>query len=438
MKVDDEDGRWRAVPPTADETSGLLVSVKQALLTRTEQEARTAARRKRTRKVGRVGAVVALVALGATSGGVALGLLPSPLDDGSEPAPIVAASTPPADAATATPTPSPTSTPSPAPVGGPPTPALPLDCDALAGESSLTSLLRAPDLYGTGEAYMPDIAALQQSGVTACFWGSSNGSASASFSTTVSPDASGADEWLQQQREAGAVSTGIGDDSVQLCTTEYSSCDGSVVVGGWWIEYHYQESPAPTADVESLVAAQAQRLAEVVAAEEAGPAWVLPDAAERWRTTGPCSTLGTAQPMSAVLGSPSMSDEPIDLVPGTKNGIERSQGDSYHCRWNVADGQVAGEGEITSVDVSVAAGAGWAYEAGPELFRDGDGKTATPVPVAGAEAATLRCQQAEGPACWLDVLVDDSWLQVGYGNAIVPERADVLAPVAESVIAARG
>ena len=437
MKVDDEDGRWRSVPPTTDETTGVVVSAKAALLARTEQEARTA-RTKRARRAGRLGAVVALVALGATGGGVALGLIPSPIDGGSAPVPTMTASAPEVDGSTSTPEPSPTSTPDPAPEAGPPTPALPLDCAALATGSSLTSLLRAPELYGTGDAYTPERAALRQSGVTSCSWGSATDAASASLELTVSPDTSGAGAWMQEQRALGAVGTGVGDESVQRCTTEYSFCDGTVVVGDWWIEYHYQQSPALAADVESLLTAHAARLSDVVAAEDPGPAWALPAGSERWTPTGPCSTLGTSVPMSTILGSPLVPDQPIDLLPGTQNGIERTQSASYQCRWTVPDGQPTDEGVLRGMDVSVAAGARWAFDAAPATFRDPDLGSVEPVAVAGSDAAFLRCQTAEGPSCWLDVLVDDSWLQVGYGNSTPPERSDVLAPVAESVIAARG
>lgn len=435
MKDDDVDGRWRNVPPTADETTGLVVSVKAALLARTEQEARS----RRARRAGRAGAVVALVALGLTSGGVALGLLPSPLDGNDAGEGIVASASPePGPTSTSSASTPPTPGPAPAPVGGPPTPALSLDCAALADASSLTSLLRAPELYGTGDAYMPEIAALRQVGVTTCYWGSSTDTASASLSVFVSPDASEASAWMEERREAGAVGTGLGDGSLQLCASGDAYCDGSVVVDGWWLEYHYQQSPGLPADSVSLLTAHVQRLVDVLAAERPGPTWTAPAESDRWRTTGACSTLATSVPMGTVLGSPAVPDEPIDLLPGTKNGIERAQGDAYHCRWTVPDGQAVAEGVLRGVDVSVAAGAGWAFEAAPETFRDPDLGSSTPASVAGARAAVLRCQVAEGPSCWLDVLVDESWLQVGYGNSIPPEQADVLVPVAESVVAARG
>jgi hypothetical protein len=40
----------------------------------------------------------------------------------------------------------------------------------------------------------------------------------------------------------------------------------------------------------------------------------------------------------------------------------------------------------------------------------------------GAQGASFQCQSAEGPQCWLNVLMDGSWMQLGYGDTITPDH----------------
>lgn len=435
MSGDDERDLWRSVPPTDDELTSIGVSVRRTVLSRAQDEPRGATRRRRLWSTGRVGAVIALVAVGATSGGVALGLIPSPFEGTPRAAPTAAVSSPPAQTPTATPTP--TASPvAPAPDGGPPSAALPLSCDDLASASALTSLLRAPESYGGLGPFMPGEAGVLQAGATTCRWGSSSDSASASLQLTVSPDVETGRSWVSQERAGGAEDAGLGDQSAVTCSTEYATCDGSVVVGSFWIEYHYQESPGLTETARTLLADQVGRVADVVRPLEAGPSWVAPAASARWLPVGSCATLGTATPMSTVLSSPEVADTAIDLLPGTRNGIEQTQDDSWECRWTVPEGVAAADDALSSMDVEIAPGARWAWEQAPETFGDASG-SAQHVAVAGAQDAVLRCSSVEGDSCWLDVLVDDSWMQVGYPNAVPPDRAGVLTAVGESVIAAR-
>jgi len=435
MSVDDERGEWRAVPPSADEMTRMVVTVKSSVLAQAEQERRTAARARKRRIFGGAGAFVALVAVGAAGGGVALGLIPSPFEGQAQPEPTAAVSSAPTP--TASETQDASAPPAAEPSGGPPAPALDLSCSALGEQTSVTSLLRDPrgtDLLD--QVFMPDQAAQRQAGVTSCWWTSSNDAGTATLSISVSPDADTGRTRLAERRAAGASDPGVGDSSSLLCTPEYSSCEGGVVAGDFWAELQFTEAPELGGDVTSLLSAHLQRVADVVGTRTPGLAWVRPEAASRWTPTDSCSALATATPMSVLLSSPSVPDAPIDLLPGSRNGIEETQNDAFQCRWTVPDGVSTPEGELRSIDVSLAPGARWAYEAAPDAFRD-TGESATPVDVAGAEAATLRCSSAEGEQCWLDVLVDDSWMQVGYGNSLPPDRSDVLADVAESIIAAR-
>jgi hypothetical protein len=124
-------------PPTGDELQRMLVSMKQTVLDRAED--RRPAPRRRGRRAGIAIGVIALLGLGATSGGVALGMIPQPFT-ASAPAPAPSPTEPamPSTPATApvreTPDPVPTPTPT-ARVG-----TLPTDCRALVPTSEYDRL----------------------------------------------------------------------------------------------------------------------------------------------------------------------------------------------------------------------------------------------------------------------------------------------------------
>ena len=107
-------------PPTGDDLQRMLVSMKQAVLDRAED--RRPAPHRRGRRAGIAIGVIALLGLGATSGGVALGMIPQPFT-ASAPAPAPSPSEPampstPASAPVQE-TPDPVPTPTPTPTKGP-------------------------------------------------------------------------------------------------------------------------------------------------------------------------------------------------------------------------------------------------------------------------------------------------------------------------------
>jgi hypothetical protein len=128
-------------PPTGDELQRMLVSMKQTVLDRAED--RRPAPRRRGRRAGIAIGVIALLGLGATSGGVALGMIPQPFT-ASAPAPAPSPTEPamPSTPATApvreTPDPVPTPTPTPTPTARVGT--LPTDCRALVPTSEYDRL----------------------------------------------------------------------------------------------------------------------------------------------------------------------------------------------------------------------------------------------------------------------------------------------------------
>ncbi|WP_181432788.1 hypothetical protein [Curtobacterium sp. MCPF17_001] len=134
-------------PPTGDDLQRMLVSMKQTVLDRAED--RRPAPHRRGRRAGIAIGVIALLGLGATSGGVALGMIPQPFT-ASAPAPAPSPSEPamPSTPASApvqeTPDPVPTPTPTPTPVARAGT--LPTDCRALVPASEYDRLFGSTPL----------------------------------------------------------------------------------------------------------------------------------------------------------------------------------------------------------------------------------------------------------------------------------------------------
>jgi hypothetical protein len=127
-------------PPTGDDLQRMLVTMKQSVLDRAE--ARKPAPRRRGRRAGVVIGVIALLGLGATSGGVALGMIPQPF--AAAPAPVSTPS-PTEPAAPSTPaaapvqeTPDPVQTPTATATASAGT--LPTDCRALVPASDYDRL----------------------------------------------------------------------------------------------------------------------------------------------------------------------------------------------------------------------------------------------------------------------------------------------------------
>ncbi|TDN41861.1 hypothetical protein EDF64_11550 [Curtobacterium flaccumfaciens] len=106
-------------PPTGDDLQRMLVGMKQTVLDRAEE--RRPASRRHGRRAGIVIGVIALLSLGATGGGVALGMIPQPFSGSPaaistpDPTEPVSPSTPAAAPVENAPVPVPTPTPTKAP-----------------------------------------------------------------------------------------------------------------------------------------------------------------------------------------------------------------------------------------------------------------------------------------------------------------------------------
>jgi hypothetical protein len=426
-------------PPTGDDLTRMLVSMKKNVLER----ATDTTRRRPGRRFGIAFGLVALIGLGSAGGAVAMGFVPSPFEGLAQPEPTAVVSTPPAPTPTATPTPEPSAAPSTQPIGGTPEPYLPIDCATLATESSLTSLLRAPEPpFDPDTVFSPQIANDLQAGMDSCYWDSSSETDYASLTVTSTLGGPSADDAVAAERAAGAIDLGVGDESTQTCE-EGLGCRGTFLVGDFWIEYLYQQSAPISDDTRALLTAHLNRVADVVEPLEPRLPWVASDAAARWARTGDCSTIALTTPLSTLFADPTIDDTPSATDDRADTPLQAAARDSYYsCEWSIPEEPPAGETASFSrpLTVSIAAGARWGFEAhkgyAASTLSPGEGANVTPVTVAGADEAMVTCFE-QSITCNLDVLVDDSWMRVYYNGQRTSGDKPVLIAVAESIIAAR-
>ncbi|PZE80626.1 hypothetical protein DEI91_13885 [Curtobacterium sp. MCBD17_032] len=149
----------------------MLVSMKQTVLDRAED--RRPAPRRRGRRAGIAIGVIALLGLGATSGGVALGMIPQPFT-ASAPAPSptgpAAPSTPAAAPVQEIPDPVHSPTPTPTPTPTPAAATLPSDCTGLVPASERDRLFDGTPLQDpSGTAHLRTAAAPLTTALS-CLW----------------------------------------------------------------------------------------------------------------------------------------------------------------------------------------------------------------------------------------------------------------------------
>jgi len=415
-------------PPTGDDLNRMLVSMKQDVLRRAAAEPPARRRPWARRHLGLTLSLVALLGIGGAGGALAL-VLPSPFQA--------------APAASPTPTSSPTPEPGasvsatsvfptepPAQPAGPPEPAYAADCHTLGDQIGVGSLVpsavptpRAPVYWNARDT------ALLQSGVLECLWQPEGLETSSDYAIVrVSPAGERGREWISGLAESGLGSLGVGDVSAVSCTSG-NGCNASVVAGAWWLELSVgaDGSAGRSVSVESVRAA-AGALVDTVSAQVPPAAWPRP--VTPWSAQTDCTGLPTGAEMGSLTGGPAMDDAELDSF-ARDTGIDATQRDDVLCTWYAprsegVDGDEV-DGDAVNVSVALAPGSGWAWGT-----RTLDG---SPVEVAGADGATLVCLTFDGLVCRIDVLVDDTWIQVS-GEA-TQETADRLIPVAEAVVATR-
>jgi len=406
-------------PPTGDDLNRMLVSMKQDVLRRAAAEPPARRRPWARRHLGLTLGLVALLGVGGAGGALAL-VLPSPFQAS------------PAATPTSTPSATPTSRPTPTATAAPvvpvqpaaPTPALGVDCATLGERIDVASTVpRAAPVRDVAQAHTPLDGAYEQAGALRCSWAADGIIYEPTvLSVTIVPAGDRGREWISGLRQSGLADQGLGDASAGACSSGSAGCRTSVVVGPWWFESDGYVDYEGTPETFKAVLA---RLTDQLRTETPASSWQAP--ATSWDATT-CDDLPSAARMSELLtnGRQVQRTDPFSSHPET--GIFTTQQRTGGCDWNSAPepDSAAPQG----VTVTWTPGGGWALD-------DFAPRERSKVAVAGADVAYAACIEAEGNACWIDVLVDDSWVQVRGGFGVTPENQDVLIPVAEAVLAAQ-
>ncbi|TWX38493.1 hypothetical protein ES689_07600 [Frigoribacterium sp. ACAM 257] len=410
-------------PPTGDDLNRMLVSMKQDVLRRAAAEPPARRRPWARRHLGLTLGLVALLGIGGAGGALAL-VLPSPFR-------AAPAATPsPTSEPTREPVPGATATVSPAPVAPSqpviPTPALGIDCTTLGERIGVAALV--PEAAVT-ERIAPHFSAvdasLLQEGVLECRWTAGGDEYATEWAIVrVSPDAARGTEWLSGLTQSGLPSLDVGDVSAVACRDGSYSCNSSIVSGPWWFEVS-ASSELPDTITPALLRAAAQDVADVVGAAPPASAWTAPTT--MWSSMTDCSAMPSAGDIDRLVGAPGLAG-PEEVGALEQTGIHLTQSTAVSCNWSVppVDDPTV-ELAVPYITLEVVPGGGWAY--GNRTYAG------SPVDVAGAESATAVCYSGEGSSCWIDALVDDTWIQVVGGPS--PEHQDLLIAVTEAIIAAQ-
>ena len=406
-------------PPTGDDLNRMLVSMKQDVLRRAAAEPPARRRPWARRHLGLTLSLVALLGIGGAGGALAL-VLPSPFQASPAATPT---STP---SATPTARPTPTATAAPVEPSQPaaPSAALGIDCAELGERIGVTTAI--PDGEPNREfpqGNTPIDAAYDQAQALECRWSAEGQLYSPSvLEVTVVPAGDRGREWISGLRESGLTDVGLGDVSAGACGGVSTGCRTSVVVGPWWFEssgfIDYEE--APDTFRPALAA-----LVDELRGQAPGPGWKVP--ATSWDETT-CTDLPSATRISELVtdGVPTELTDPLSWYPRT--GIFVTQQRTAGCQWLAAPDE---DGlQLQGATVTWAPGSGWALDSVSPRERSA-------VTVAGADAAWAACVEVEGQACWVDLLVDDTWVQVSGDFGITPENQHLLIPVAEAILAAQ-
>jgi hypothetical protein len=410
-------------PPTGDDLNRMLVSMKQDVLRRAAAEPPARRRPWARRHLGLTLGLVALLGIGGAGGALAL-VLPSPF----RAAPAATPSSVPEP--TREPVPGATATVSPAPVEptqpAVPTAALAIDCVTLGQEIGVASLVpTAAVTERIAPGFSAVDASLLQEGVLECRWTAGGDEYTSDWATVrVSPDAARGTEWLSGLTQSGLPSLGVGDVSAVACRDGSYTCNSSIVSGPWWFEVS-ASSELPGTITPALLRTAAQGVARVVGDAPPAPAWTTP--MTMWSSMTDCSTMPSAAEIDRLVGAPGLrGPEEVGALEAT--GIHATQSTAVSCNWSAPPvNDPAVELAVPYITLEVAPGSGWAY--GNRTYPG------SPVDVAGADAATSVCYSHEGSSCWIDALVDDTWIQVVGGPS--PEHQHLLIPVAEAIIAAQ-
>ena len=421
----------RSEPPTGDELTRMLVSMKRNVLEQVASEPAPAKRSSRADRI--VGGVLAAVLLAGVAVGAAFVFGVAPLGQYSmDPA---ATTTPkPITSPSATPTPTPT----PPPTEEPAAPGMPesrygLTCESLV-DPALVSDLFTTDVApadpivtasGVGIA-IPRITSILSVGGTVCQW--TNGEAYNS-QYGLAPEYTGVTIAIVPRPAAGwserAVSSGMPGDWSGCA--ESDMCSSSVAVGDAWVAI--EASGGPTA--MNVAAWQPFSDAVIEAVSAASPAAAL--TAPEQVGTPPAEDCEAVLPLDTVRSITSAPDaEPQRAGGGGWSAwaeARQTDGD-VGCLWSVSD-------------VDMVAGVDWVNDGRWAFERMLQAGTGSPVDVAGLsadDAAVIRCNvDPYGDSCAIDLGVGHDWYNVAGTDrdTVIALAEAVLAQLARSADDAR-
>lgn len=404
-------------PPTGDELNSMLVTMKQNVLERTTESPR----RKRNRTLGLGLGLAALLAIGGGSGALALGMLPSPFQAAAPATPTSTPTPTPTVTRTATPRPTPTVAPVVAPV-----PSAPIDCATLASGVDLSTLIATPAPW-TRFVSTPTQAAEDEAGVLTCHW-STGADGYSALTIRVSDDTAAGAAWIARDVSAGANPLAVdAAASSSRCAGESSECQGAVVTDTWWIDVSSADYSRMPTDSEVPLTAALRGILSQLDGLTPTPAWTAPSTS--WDTVTDCAALATATPMSTLLGSPRLAG-PMD-IPTYENDAGSmtevaTQGRVLQCQWYVDPGDEPA-GTLTHLPVTLAPGAEWAFGR----------NSGEPITIVGADEATYTCVSGEGESCFIDLVSDGTYFQIGFGSLPTPQLKSQLVTAAEAIVATR-
>jgi hypothetical protein len=382
----------------------------------------------RPRRRTLVAIILAVVTTVLASGSIALALGGQSLFDWSASTPTPTPSATPAPTPTSEPTPTPSSVPAPPTI---PQSIIPSDCAALLPDGTLQGSMAGAALgVDSVEPFTPQYASVAQAGVLQCQWTALADNEGGMLSLYVATGADAGRAAVDQMIADGAQPLTLGDAAAATCAS-VGSCRASIVVGSYWLSYDLRQFSSASA--ESAMATIEQAGSSFVSVLQQNPAplpqWVAP--VTPWATVTDCAGVTPEAPMADILGSPQLTGPSVP-VPGTTPLLVQQMFTGLNCRWSVPDDVSVPVGQIRNLSVQVQSGAGWVEQ--DDVFSQAE---STQVDVAGADSAYLRCAYGEGETCWLDVFVDDSWLQLGYGDGMVSSNQQQLTDAAAAIIARR-
>ncbi|MFE5670924.1 hypothetical protein ACFQ58_04850 [Agromyces sp. NPDC056523] len=414
----------KSEPPTGDDLTRLLVSMKRNVLERAAQEPVPAKQRSIRRIFGFGLGVVALFGVGAGAA-VAL-MLSAPQEDSASPV---------ADTPTSTPTSPPTTeymvvpSTAPPPPPAPPVTAQPasrygLDCGTLV-DPALVSGIFTTDVAaidpilsesGVGVA-IPRRAAILAVGGNVCEW--SNG-VPMNDQYGVEPDYVGVTIAVVPRAAAGWSQRAI----VHGMPAEESTCDGgwcsaSSAVGDAWVTLSAYGGANLAGDASAWQSLVDAVVSTVGAAGPAAP----PTLPERLTMLTPeeCDALIPVDQVRSITATP---DAQVMIEAGgwSEWAEARLHADAVGCGWGVDD-----LGSAARVD--------WLPQGRWAYLRMLETGTSTPVQLAGLAAgdeASVRCDTRFGSTCAVDLAVGQDWYNVSANDQ------DTAIALAEALLARLG